>query len=55
MNKLDKITEKHFARIVEIVTNPDNEFYDLNDRMSAISSRSEIWCNEMADALHEDD
>ena len=55
MDKFDKITKKHFQRIIEIVTNPDNEFCDLNDRMIAISSRSEIWCNEMADALHEDD
>lgn len=55
MDKLDKITEKHFERVVEIVTNVNNEFHDINERMAAISSRSEIWCNEIADAIHEDE
>jgi hypothetical protein len=55
MNKLDKITEKHFARVVEIIISGDNEFHDIGERMAAITSRAEIWCNEMADATREDD
>jgi hypothetical protein len=55
MTKFDKITERHFARVVEIVINGDNEFHDIGERMTAITSRAEIWCNEMVDAQHEDD